>query len=161
MPEFYDRYINLVPENMALVEGLKASRSDYHEIKNLLEKHQDFRYEKDKWSPKDILQHVIDNERIQAYRALAISRCEENTLYGYDQNAYAEHTNASQRSIPDLLEEFRTVRDANIYLFKSFTNSMLLKEGVCSNIKVTPLALGLVNIGHAIHHLKVLCERYF
>lgn len=161
MPQFYDRYINLIPDNLSLIDGLKATKNDYHDLKNILEKHQDYRYETGKWSPKDILQHVIDCERIQSYRALAFARNEQNAVLGFNQNEYAKNTDASNRSIEDLLKEFKNVRESSIFLFESFTKQMLLNEGICSNVKVTPLAFGLVNIGHAKHHLTVLQERYF
>lgn len=161
MPAFYDSYIKLVDDDVDLIAGLKATHRDFCSIKHQLEEHQNSRYASGKWTPKDILQHVIDNERIQSYRALAFSRHEVNELPGYNQNLYTKYADASHRSVDELLGEFVMVRDATIALFNSFTEEMLHHEGLCSGIKVTPLALGFLNIGHAKAHFKTLTTLYF
>ena len=161
MPKFYDSYISLVDDDLDLIAGLKATHRKFCSVKNQLETHQNSRYAEGKWTPKDILQHVIDNERIQSYRALAFSRNDINELPGYNQNLYTKYSNASHRSIEELLNEFVIVRDATICLFESFSEEMLHREGVCSGIRITPLALGFLNIGHAIRHFDVLEELYF
>jgi hypothetical protein len=161
MPKFYDNYINLVEDDIDLIEGLKSTHRDFCSVKHLLELHQNYSYYPGKWTPKAILQHVIDNERIQTYRALAFSRNEVSELPGYNQNLYAKYSDASKRSIDSLLHEFVTVRDGSIALFESFTEEMLHREGSCSGIKITPLALGFLNIGHAKSHLNTLKKLYF
>lgn len=161
MPAFFDRYINLVPENETLLEGLERTKNIFAEFETVLEEYQDFRYEKGKWSPKDILQHIIDTERIQAYRALVFSRNDAKILPGYEENLYARNTNASDRTIADLLEEYKIVRESSIFLFKNFSEEMVQREGACFGVKMTSLALGFVLIGHPLHHLNILKERYF
>lgn len=161
MPEFFDRYILLLDEDKDLISGLKEAKDTFETVEDLLIKYQDYRYQPNKWTPKDILQHVIDNERIQAYRALVFSRSDTNVLPGYDEQLYARNSNAGERTVDDLLEEFQLVRQASIVLFKNFTVDQFHKRGVCFEIEVTPLALGFQIIGHQIHHLNVLNERYF
>ena len=107
------------------------------------------------------MQHIIDNERIQAYRELAFSRGETSSLPSYDEQKYAAHAHAEIRSMESLLDEFQIVRQASIALFGNFTEEQFHKNGVCSEIKVTPLALGFQIVGHGIHHMNVLRERYF
>lgn len=161
LPEFFDRYIFLVPEDIHLVDGLQKSKFDLQEIQPNLEKFQDFRYAPEKWTPKDILQHIIDCERIMIYRALAFSRGDKNMLHGFDEMLYAKNANSSARTIQDLLNEFHLLRDSSILFFNNLTEAMLLREGIVYGTKNTALALGFVVIGHVKHHINVLHDRYF
>ncbi|MDG1805008.1 DinB family protein [Flavicella sp.] len=160
MPEFFDRYINLADSEMPLLEQLEATIDIFEVIKPELIRHQEYRYETGKWTPKDLLQHCIDTERVQAYRALAFTRGDQNKLSGMDENNYAANAESNNRTIEDLLQEFVELRKATISLFKSFSNEMLLKEGM-SFRKVSVLALGFVIVGHPLHHINILKERYF
>lgn len=123
--------------------------------------HEAYRYESNKWTPKEILQHIIDAERVFAYRALSISRLEKNTLLGFDENAYTKNSHANNRNIESLLKEFRSVRQSTTLLFESFNKNMLHETGICFQTKISALAIGFVIIGHAKHHFNVLNERYF
>ena len=161
MPKFFDRYINQVPDDTTLLDGLQDTKDDFEEVRELLEANQDYRYAEEKWTPKQILQHVIDNERIQSYRALVFARKDQNILPGYDEQLYAREDNSNLRAISDLLYEFKLVRESSILLFEYFSPEMFHRKGVCFNLEVTPLALGFQIIGHGMHHLKVLKERYF
>lgn len=161
MPFFYDRYIDLVSEKETVLEALTTSKSILKKIKELLESKQDFQYQEGKWTPKDILQHIIDTERIMSYRALAIARGEQQELIGFEEQKYARNTSAKNRTVEDLLEEFSLVRVSTIALFKSFSDEMLLKTGTCSGIHVSPLIFGFICVGHIQHHVNVLHERYF
>lgn len=117
-------------------------------------------YKKGKWTVRDILQHLIDTERILSYRALTIARNEQAALPGFDETAYAAHTLAGQRSINGLLQELALVRRSTILLFKNFDEAMMNRIGLCNNIPVSVLVLGYVIAGHYCHHLAVLRERY-
>lgn len=161
MPEFFDRYINLVDTEKDLIPELIKSANDFDEIESLMFKHQNLQYQPNKWTPKEVLQHIIDNERIQCYRALVFSRNDNVVLPGYDEELYADHSNANQREKADLLSEFKSVRTATIDLFKSISDEQMHYEGICFKVKITPLALGFQIIGHAKHHIGVLKERYF
>tara|TARA_B100000809_G_scaffold263113_1_gene315599 strand:+ start:9342 stop:9677 length:336 start_codon:yes stop_codon:yes gene_type:complete len=108
-----------------------------------------------------MLQHMIDTERILSYRTLVYSRNDSNGLTGFDENLYANNTNASEQTISDLLEEIQIVRTATICLFKNLSKEALYREGICFNVKMTSLALGFVIVGHLKHHIKVLYEKYF
>nr|WP_294938331.1 DinB family protein [uncultured Flavobacterium sp.] len=122
----------------------------------------DYRYAEGKWTIKEIIQHIIDAERIFAYRALRFSRNDATPLPGFDENRYAEVVNpvANKRHLKDLLTEFTAVRHATISLFKSFTEEDLLKKGVASENVMSVRAAGFVIIGHQNHHKKVFSERY-
>ncbi|MDO3693347.1 DinB family protein [Wenyingzhuangia sp. chi5] len=161
MPFFYDRYIDLVSENETVLEALSSSQNILEELKESLIQQQDYQYQEGKWTPKDILQHLIDTERIMSYRALTLARGEQQELIGFEEQKYAQHTNAGSRSVEDLLQEFSLVRKSTLALFKSFSDEMLLREGICSGIHVSPLIFGCICVGHVQHHVNVLHERYF
>ena len=161
MPDFYDRYIYLVDENMDLIEALNGTEDVFENLRSPIIQFQEYRYQPEKWTPKEVLQHIIDNERIMAYRALCLSREEKQELIGYDQDDYTTVSNAANKSMEALLKEFKLVRQTTVLLFEGFTKEMFLKKGMCSGIEVSPLALGLVIAGHPIHHINVLKERYF
>lgn len=161
MPEFFDRYINLV-EDVPVVEALTARTrvfppADMPKIYALGDKV----YAPGKWTIKDVVQHVIDNERIQAYRALRFARNDASMLPGYDEEPYAKEARAERRSLEDLLEEFEVTRHSNILLFSSFTEEMLLRKGICFGKEMSVLALGFVLAGHQEHHVRIVRERYF
>jgi hypothetical protein len=161
MPPFFDRYINLV-EDISLLEGFQkyTPSSIYSEIEKLNQLG-DLVYAPGKWTVKDTLQHVIDNERIMAYRALRFSRGDSTHLAGYDENILADNTLANQRSVTDLMEEFEIVRAGSIALFKNMDDQMLSRTGIANETPITPLALGFVILGHPIHHMNIIAERYF
>lgn len=161
MPQFFDRYINLVPDEETVLEALENSKTDLLEIKDLLEEYKDFKYQEGKWNPKEMLQHVIDTERILSYRALVYSRNDSAILSGFDENLYANNIDVSERSILGLLEELKIVRESTIYLFKNISIEAFHRVGVCFDVKMTSLALGFVIAGHPKHHIKVLKEKYF
>ncbi len=161
MPPFFDRYINLV-DDIDIFEGFRkyAPREIFSDIQKL-EQVGDRIYAPGKWTIKDILQHVVDNERIMAYRALRFSRNDRTNLPGYDEAVFAANTIASGRTIPDLLEEFELVRVSTISLFANMDSAMILRSGVANQTEISPLALGFVILGHPLHHMNVIRERYY
>ncbi|MDO5988443.1 DinB family protein [Flavivirga amylovorans] len=161
IPNFFDRYIALIDDNTYLIDGLKTNETIFKSISEKLIQHQEYRYKPNKWTPKELLQHVIDTERILTYRALCISRLEPKALLGFDENMYVENSNANNRSVEDLLKEFRLVRQSTLPLFESFNEDVLHRAGISFETKISTLALGFTIIGHAKHHFKVLNERYF
>ncbi|GAB2521371.1 DinB family protein [Spirosoma aerophilum] len=161
MPKFFDRYINLAGNDWLLLDALTQGVSFENLIPaETLEKLGDLRYEPGKWTVKDILQHIIDTERIMSYRAMRIARNDKTPLPGFDEVMFGEFANGIHRTIPDLYEEYTLVRQSNIALFKSFTDEMLLRTGTCSDQPISVIALGFVLVGHATHHVNVINERY-
>ncbi|MBO9584603.1 MAG: DinB family protein [Flavobacterium sp.] len=120
----------------------------------------DYRYAEGKWTIKDIIQHVIDTERIFAYRALRFSRNDKTPLPSFEENDYANNTDANRRSIQDLLTEFSAVRHSTLLFYKSLSDEQLKRIGTASNLQISVRALGFVMIGHQKHHQKVFAERY-
>jgi len=161
LPEYFERYINLT-EDVDINKALELYGHDYLEPeRHQLEQLGNRVYAPGKWTVNDIMQHLVDTERIFAYRALRISRSDTTPLPGYDENFYAEHTNAANRTLEDLMMEFELVRASTIMLFKSMSPGMLPKEGTCTGKQMSVLALGFTMVGHVIHHVNVLKERYY
>lgn len=161
LPDFYARYILEVPQH-DLHEALSANLLQFERMDwPLLEKIGDMAYAPGKWTVKELLRHLIDNEWIQTYRALRFSRGDTMELPGYDEDTYVPASNAAAISVQDLREEFILLRKASILLFKGFDASMVQRRGICFEKEVTVLALGFMLAGHAHHHLMVLRERYY
>jgi len=157
---FYAPYINALGE-VNLIEELEISLHDFIRfVQNIPMDKFDYRYAEGKWNIKEIIQHVIDTERIFAYRALRISRNDETPLPGFDENYYIVNTEATNRSIQDLLTEFSAVRHSNLFLFKSLSEQQLKRFGFASNAAVSVRAIGFIMIGHQKHHQKIFQERY-
>lgn len=147
--------------NVNLIEELEISLHDFIKfVQNIPMDKFDYRYAEGKWTIKDIIQHIIDAERIFSYRALRISRNDQTPLPGFEENDYVENTNANARSIQELLTEMATVRQSTLLLFKSFTAEQLQLMGTASNHPVSVRALGFLVIGHQKHHQRVFQERY-
>ena len=160
MPQFFDRYINLA-DNVFILDALTQSAS----FESLMPAYKleaigDLRYAPGKWMVKDILQHVIDNERIMTYRALRFARNDQTVLPGYDEELFGRTAYATRRTIADLYTEYAAVRQSTIALYKSFDNEMLLRSGMCFHQTISVLALGFVIVGHARHHVNIIRERY-
>ena len=158
--EYFFPYISVLGD-ATLIEELEISLHEFIRfVQNIPMDKFDFRYAEGKWTIKEIIQHVIDTERIFAYRALRISRNDQTHLPGFDENNYVNNTQANTRSIQDLLTELSAVRHSNIYLFKSFSNEQLERTGIASNAGISVRAIGFIMIGHQKHHQRVFEERY-
>lgn len=158
-PHFYD-YIKLVEneelENV-LQDQLKATEDFLKGIPP--EKHL-FKYAEGKWSIKEVIQHIIDTERVFAFRVLAFSRKDVNTLPSMDENRYAENSDADHRNWQDLIDELTTVRKSTIFLFDSFTPDQSQRVGKAGNYEMSVKAMGYTIAGHLQHHLNILKDRY-
>lgn len=157
---YYGRYIAQVKEE----DILDAFANQNNIIKSFLQSipaaKWDYAYAEGKWTVKELVQHIIDAERIFAYRALRLARKDETPLPGFDENTYAPASEAGRRTAEALTEEFLAVRKTTELLFKSFTDEMLQFKGVASNQPVSVNALGFITAGHFYHHKNILEERY-
>jgi hypothetical protein len=160
MPQFFDRYILLMEDD----ELLAAFEKSLQELENLdrtaLRSKAHFRYAENKWSVLELFQHLLDNERVQAYRALRFSRNDTTVLPGYDENLLAQYSDADNRTIDQILDEFILQRKSNIMMFSAMNKEALHRKGIAFKIEITPLALAFQMMGHQRHHLRVLEERY-
>ncbi|WP_396209066.1 DinB family protein [Flavobacterium sp.] len=153
-------YIKLVSEQN-IVKGLKDQKEEMiHFFSSIPVFKQEFRYDEGKWTIKDLLLHLIDAERIFAYRALRIARNDATALPGFDENEFVLASQANEREFESLLDEYANVRDATISLFSSFSESDVLKLGTASNASVSVRGIGYCVLGHELHHKQIIIERY-
>ena len=120
----------------------------------------EFRYQPKKWTIKEVLQHIIDTERIFTYRLLRIARKDTTPLAGFDQDIYVDPSEANNKSINDLIEEFSTTRLYTINLINSISNENLKNLGTASNSPVSARACAFILLGHSIWHINIIKERY-
>ncbi|MDN3673542.1 DinB family protein [Flavobacterium branchiarum] len=147
--------------NVNLIEELEISLHDFIRfVQNIPMDKFDYRYAEGKWTIKEIIQHVIDTERIFAYRALRFSRNDKTALASFEENDYVDNTNANARGLQDLLTELSAVRHSNLLFYKSLSEEQLKRVGTASNNQISVRALGFIIIGHQKHHQKVFQERY-
>jgi uncharacterized damage-inducible protein DinB len=157
---YFATYINPVKEQN-LIEELEICLHDFIRfVQSIPMDKFDYSYAEGKWTIKDIIQHLIDAERIFAYRALRISRNDKTPLPGFEENDYVNNTEANSRNIQDLLSELSVVRQSTLALFKSLSQEQLLRIGTASNNKISVRAIGYIILGHQKHHQKVFKERY-
>ena len=159
-PIYQQRYIDAAIGESPLDLITNHSTSFIVFINSIPEEKADYCYALGKWTVKQLLQHLIDTERIFSYRALRFSRGEPLPLPGFNENSYASNAPASHRTLSSLKEEFAFVRQSTDILIKSFTEDQLNKNGVASNYVISVNALCFIIFGHIIHHQKILQERY-
>jgi uncharacterized damage-inducible protein DinB len=157
--QFYGRYIELVDKEPVLetLESLKTST--YELLSNLTDEQANHAYAPGKWTIKEVAGHLIDCERTFAYRAMAFSRGQEE-LPGFDENVYAELSNANNRTIQDLATELKTLREANLYMMRAFTPQQIEARGVANNRPQQVNTIVYIMAGHEVHHLNILKDRY-
>jgi hypothetical protein len=159
-PGFFNNYIAQVPEEN-LLEAFHHQTPVIQEfLSSVSEDRSLFSYADGKWTIREILQHLIDAERIFTYRALCFSRKEQQSLPGFEENEYVPNSHANARSWHSLANEFMIVRQSTLALYNSFTNKMLLEEGTVMDYRTSVTTIGFVSIGHAYHHIKIVGERY-
>ncbi|MFT6699309.1 MAG: putative damage-inducible protein DinB [Porticoccaceae bacterium] len=159
---YFEKYLQLVSKDeKSIGENLVASQKEFDDLlRNLpVEKH-NFSYAEGKWTMKELIQHIIDTERIFSYRALCFARNDSTSLPGFDQDIFVENDNANDRNYCDLLDEMAVLRKSSVQLYKSFSDEALLRIGVASENKMSVRALGYLFSGHQIHHLNIVKERY-
>lgn len=156
---YQQKYIDTVTDDViAELESQADSFSDF--LKSIPEEKHNFAYADGKWTLKELLGHIIDTERIMAYRVLRFSRNDTTPLPGFDENKYVEHCNFSSQNFDKLIEEFKAVRISNLYLFKSLTESQLTLQGISNGNPQSVRALLFVIAGHVNHHKMIIKDRY-
>ncbi|HLO81102.1 MAG TPA: DinB family protein [Chitinophagaceae bacterium] len=157
---FYETYVKLVQDD-DLIKAMQASLIEIHdELESIPAGKFDWAYAEGKWTVRALLQHMIDAERVFAYRAMAFARGEKQELPGFDENEYARVANVTARNISEMKEELLTLRRSVYFMYKGFTEQDLTRSGVANKNAVTVNALGYIMIGHVRHHFNVIKERY-
>lgn len=119
-----------------------------------------YAYAEGKWTLKEMLGHIIDTERVFAFRITCFARKEQQPLPGFDEDDYVNNARFAERELEDLIEEFAALRKANLYLFKSLNEEDLNSKGIASEREINVRAILFIVGGHVIHHVGVLKERY-
>lgn len=157
---YYDRYVQQIPAGHDPVQQLREQQAALHALfSGLTDEQARLRYAPGKWSIKETLVHIIDTERVFAYRALSIARGDQTPLPGFDQDAFAASSTADARPLADLLREYDAQRAATLALLESFTADALSRRGSASGMPVSVRALCYMLAGHEAHHLQLWRER--
>ena len=160
-PAYARIYIDLLPADglvlQYLAENLKSTTKFFHLIPDELLM---YRYADGKWTIKEILAHLVDDERIYVYRALRFARNDSTELPGFEQDQYARYSRANDRTIGDLLDEFAAVRQSTIVFFNSLEDSALKRAGVADGNRASVRALAYHIAGHELRHVHIIKERY-
>lgn len=160
VPSWYHGYINAVAGNDFLEAMKKQTPAFIRMLTKIPPDKRSFRYEKRKWSIQELLQHIIDAERVFAYRALCFARKDKTSLPSFDENDYAANSKAGKRDWNDLVAEFRAVRLSSEIMFSSFDKDQLASVGIANNNPVSVLAIGFILVGHVAHHINIINSRY-
>ncbi len=157
---YYENYVKLI-EDDDILRILNEQNKKTQDILNSFSEHRgNYRYKDGKWTVKEVVGHLLDTERVFAYRALCIARREKKSLPGFDQDDYVNEGNFNRRELFDLNYEFRLLRESNLLLFKSFPPEMLKRKGFANESSISVLAILFIIAGHEIHHMNILKERY-
>ncbi len=158
---FYETYISRIPDHENLSSHLLTT---FETIKLFLSRIPDekmhFAYAEGKWTIAQLIQHCIDVERLMAARALRAARNDKTALPGFDENNYSEAAGKIDRTKNNLIEEWELLRKSNILMFDSFSKDSLIQKTTIWKHETSTRALGLIIIGHSLHHLNVLKDRY-
>ena len=158
--DYFDNYINQTKGENA-VEALEHSTVNCLAVLSSISEEQGYlRYAPDKWTVKEVIGHINDTERILSYRALRFARKDQTELAGYDENNYAKFSDADNRTVGGLVEEFEALRKATLIMYESFSEDTLGCTGSANGLEVDVNRLGFVLAGHSLHHSKIITERY-
>jgi DinB superfamily len=157
---YYETYVSLVEET-DIVTSMRNQADELREIFSQISDEQGlYRYATGKWSIKELLGHLIDGERVFAYRALRFARADKQPLAGFDQDPYIENANFDAVNLQDLLEEMLSLRNANTLFFNNLSEEAWSRTGVASENEISVRAIAFILVGHIRHHVKVLEEKY-
>lgn len=157
---YYETYVSLVEET-DVVSAMQEQLAEVNELfSNVTDEKGLYTYAEGKWTIKELLGHLIDGERIFAYRAFRFSRADQTPLPGFDQNPYIENADYNLVKIDDLLAEFALLRQSNIFMFRNLSEVMWNQTGIASDNPISVRALAYILVGHIRHHVKILQERY-
>jgi len=156
--EYFLRYIQLVPEG-EIIQLTKANTEiTFKQFMTFEGVQENYRYAPEKWTVKEMLLHIVDTERVMGYRALVAARGDDKSpLPSVDENLYAANADVSSRSLENILEEFKAVRESNLKFFESVSEEA---SKFIANGPVSARAIAYILLGHTMHHLNILNERY-
>lgn len=157
---YYQSYVDLVKGN-EIIPVLESQIDEFITLmKTIPEERKTYTYAEGKWSIAELLGHLIDSERIMAFRALWFARNDPNPLPGFEQDDYVKIAGSNNRTLSSFTDEWVPLRKSNIILYKSFDNDAIRRHGIANDNDITVLALLFIIAGHFTHHLNILKEKY-
>ncbi|MEM9857664.1 MAG: DinB family protein [Bacteroidota bacterium] len=161
IPEFYQRYIDAVPYDTLIPALINGGDTTVDFFKSIPETSAQYRYADGKWTVNEVINHMMDAERVFCYRALTFARNDSTELPGFDENSWATETNSSHRQLYRIINEYVNLRASTVDLFSSFSDEMLSRKGMASGVEMNVTTLGFLIAGHENHHCRILANRYF
>jgi hypothetical protein len=157
---YYGNYISMVPDGdiLAVLESQMEDTAGF--LGTIPESQASFRYAPDKWSIKEVVGHLIDGERVFAYRALRFARNDKTPLPGFEQDDYVRNGAFDNCRLSDLAAELKSVRQATLFLFNHLDRDAWTRRGVANDDEVSVRALAYIIAGHELHHREVLRTKY-
>lgn len=160
---YYQPYIDKVKalndtNIMMMLDEIHEKTQEF--LRAIPEKKGNYKYAEGKWSIKEVIQHLLDSERVFNYRALRWARNDSTDLPGFDHDAYVPESGADLRTLEDIIDDFEAVRLNTISLFLSFSDEMWKRGGTGNGQHMTVHATAFVILGHELHHINVIKERY-
>jgi uncharacterized damage-inducible protein DinB len=160
-PVYASIYIDRLPDDGLLLQHLENNFQATKElILSLPEEKLLYRYAAGKWTIKEILVHIIDDERIYSYRALRFARNDSTELPGFEQDDFARFSNANKRDLENIFEEYEAVRRSTIALFNGLDEEVFTRYGTADGKNATVRALAYHIAGHELHHISIIKEKY-
>ena len=157
---YYETYVSLVPDGDIVGTFERQLEETLSLIREIPETRGEFRYAEGKWTIKELIGHIIDCERVFAYRALRFGRGDSTPLSGFEQDDFVRGADFNKRSLENLADEYELVRRSTIALFGSLEADAWDRRGTANDSEVSVRGLAFIVAGHERHHLGVLKSRY-
>lgn len=159
-PNYCHYFFDLVETDNLLHELEKSNQLTKELFSLITPENENFSYEANKWTTKEVLRHIIDCERVYTYRAFRFSRFDNTELAGFDENKYVDNFKVTKQNLEELENEFENVRKSTISLFQTMTDEMLDFKGTANKVAFTARALGFMTVGHNLHHCNFIKTKY-
>jgi uncharacterized damage-inducible protein DinB len=154
-------YIGLLPDDELVLEHMQDNlKTVLALIRSMPAEKLTYRWAEGEWTIKEILGHVIDDERIYCYRALRFARNDPTELPGFEQDDYVLYSGANERDLEEILAEYTAVREATLTFFNSLEEPALTRAGVANGHLMSVRAAAYHLAGHELHHLHSIRENY-
>lgn len=160
-PDYCHYFFDLVETDDLLNELVKSKKLTQEIFSRIPPEKENYSYEPGKWTTIEVMQHIVDCERVYSYRAFRFSRFDTTELEGFDENNYIEQVKKVEQNLPDLIEEFVSVRNGTIALYKRMSTKMLDFIGTADKVGSTARTLGFMTVGHNLHHCNFIETKYF
>jgi len=161
LPSYYENYVNLAGDGDLMNELMSGGLQLFIDNADKLEALGQKTYAEGKWTVQEMIEHLLDTERLFQARCLRFARADKTDLPGYDENLYAANARSKDIPLRKLLSDYRLLRSSSIAMFSNFNEEELQRTGTANGQEISVLAMGFIMVGHPIHHFNVLEERYF